>query len=556
MGASEVDALLERLVAQFESPYDFLRELVQNAMDAGSDRVEVSLEMHEAEGDEVVFELVIMDTGEGMDEAVIDGELTRLFSTGKSGDRTMAGGFGIGFVSVFAWDPQAVLLQTGKSGEAWELVFREDRSFDKYPLDQPVEGTTLHLFRRGRAGEREAISEAVRDALWRWCRYCPLEVTFEDFVTGEAPELIQDSPEPSDEALSVHHTEADTSIRVEFGVPANAVLLRRGLILAEGSPRQLLPDIADELGRTVKHLKVWADSPLLRTTLARDKVVDDDGRVAVSKRVLKLRDKLREELLRETEELAASDQPWTPARHQRYGNFQSHLGLEYVDENGKLETPLRTRALLRAASRMRTWSLREVGEWLAGRCMLVSDPEQAQTFMPLLQAAAIAGVPVLAGDLDDDLPWVSDLARGVETVPLLVQDALSRVKSRGAEATGLCGLVEQLLQKAGLRRVKISLGEFIDVSSPDPPLFGIHAGTEASALAFYGGPELPARVCGDARLWLNRGNVLVQATMRSFTVAPLVAAMSLSAAMMGRMGQKAPEPGELADAADAVRPSS
>ena len=38
--ASEVDGLLARLVAQFESPYDFVREVVQNAMDAGSDRVE------------------------------------------------------------------------------------------------------------------------------------------------------------------------------------------------------------------------------------------------------------------------------------------------------------------------------------------------------------------------------------------------------------------------------------------------------------------------------------------------------------------------------------
>ena len=44
MSATEVQALLERLVAQFASPYDFLRELVQNSMDAGSDRVEVILD--------------------------------------------------------------------------------------------------------------------------------------------------------------------------------------------------------------------------------------------------------------------------------------------------------------------------------------------------------------------------------------------------------------------------------------------------------------------------------------------------------------------------------
>ena len=69
---SEVDALLGRLVAQFAGPYDFLRELVQNALDAGSDRAEVVLETHTdvgGEADEVVYELRVSDAGGGMDEA-------------------------------------------------------------------------------------------------------------------------------------------------------------------------------------------------------------------------------------------------------------------------------------------------------------------------------------------------------------------------------------------------------------------------------------------------------------------------------------------------------
>ena len=119
MSVAEVDGLLARLVAQFESPYDFVREIVQNAMDAGSDRVEFVLEMHAESGanepDAVVFELSMADTGRGMDETIIDEELTRLFASSKTGDRTMAGGFGVGFVSVFAWNPDAVLLQTGRA---------------------------------------------------------------------------------------------------------------------------------------------------------------------------------------------------------------------------------------------------------------------------------------------------------------------------------------------------------------------------------------------------------------------------------------------------------
>ena len=148
MSAGEVDALLERLVSQFAGPYDFLRELVQNSLDAGSDRAEVILETHEqvgGEADEVVYELRVSDAGCGMDEATIDGGLTRLFASSKTDDRTMAGGYGVGFVSVFAWTPEAVLVHTGRAGESWELVFHPDRRFDKVALDEPVEGMMVML---------------------------------------------------------------------------------------------------------------------------------------------------------------------------------------------------------------------------------------------------------------------------------------------------------------------------------------------------------------------------------------------------------------------------
>ncbi|MHC4829723.1 MAG: ATP-binding protein, partial [Planctomycetota bacterium] len=543
MSASEVDALLERLVAQFESPYDFLRELVQNAMDAGSDRVEVTLETHPTgEADEVVFELSVMDTGEGMDEAIIEGELTRLFSTGKAGDRTTAGGFGIGFVSVFAWEPEVVLLQTGRGGEAWELVFRGDRSFDKYRIEQPLEGTTVHLLRRGRLGERDSLAEAVRDALWRWCRYCPLEVTFEDLESGEQPELIQDSPDPPEDALSRQEEEGETQIRVTFGVPASAVLLRRGLILAEGSPRQLLPGIADELGRGASHLQVWADSPLLRTTLARDKVVDDEGRKKIERRIVKLRAALRSDLLARLAELVADAEAWTLDRHQRYGNYHAHLGLELIDEAGKLASELRDQPLLRLAGRSRGESLDRLLDWLGGRPILVTaaDFDQADP-RELLDAAVTAGVPVLASDLDGDRPWLGELAGALGMSLLPLEQGLSRLELRSDEAVGLCGLVERLLQGAGLGKSRVGLGRFVDVDAVDPPLFGVHVGLDASPLAFYGGDSIPAAVCEGEKLWLNRESILVQATMRSFTVAPLVAAMSLALAMLGRMGPRAPQ---------------
>jgi hypothetical protein len=146
----------------------------------------------------------------------------------------------VGFVSVFAWEPEAVVVHTGRVGEAWELVFYPDRRFEKLRLQEPVEGTTVALLRRGRASERAAIAEAVRDSLWRWCRYCRLELSFEDVASGEAPELIQDSPAPADSPLTVSETQAETTVHVAFAVPPSAVLLRRGLVLAEGGAADLL----------------------------------------------------------------------------------------------------------------------------------------------------------------------------------------------------------------------------------------------------------------------------------------------------------------------------
>lgn len=584
MSAAEVDALLERLVAQFESPYDFLRELVQNAMDAGSDRVEVGLETHPipGEADSVVFELTIMDTGAGMDEAIIDRELTRLFSSGKSGDRTMAGGFGIGFVSVFAWKPEAVLVHTGRGGESWELLFYADRSFDKIALDSPVEGTTVSLFRRGRAREREGIAEAVRESLWRWARFSPLEVSFEDLEGEGPPELIQDSPEPGPgQALGLSRTEerGEATLRVSFAVPANAVFLRRGLILAEGGPRELLTGIAERLGQSCEHLQVWADSPQLRTTLARDKVVDDEGRERVEARLLALVEELREELVARLEVLARTgdDRPpqlqaqaeddervdplWTRERHLILANLHAHLSVE-LDNLG---SRVRGAAVLRDLAHGRAISLTEARSRMKTRPLLVATP-------PALRGAAepgpiAAGVdrliralrptrfPVLAAALGDDDPWLAALVEledeGLSWLP--VERAIARVEPLADEGAGLCGLIESLLRGLGHEELRVVIAEFADVQGrPErSPLFGPEVVGAGEPLAFHGGRYIPRASLRRRRLWLNRHNTLVEAGIASFAQRPLLAGLALAAAIIGQL-DKADEVGDLAKIAEGL----
>jgi len=588
MSVAEVDALLERLVAQFESPYDFLRELVQNAMDAGSDRVEVTLESHplrqsdpSAEPDEVIFELSLLDTGAGMDEAIIDQELTRLFASGKSGDRTMAGGFGVGFVSVFAWEPEAVLVHTGRGGESWELVFYGDRSFDKVAIEAPVEGTTISLFRRGRRAEREAIAEAIRESLWRWCRFCPLELSFEDLDGDDPAELIQDSPEPAELGLGTGLTRAEvrgeSTLRVSFAVPPNAVFLRRGLILAEGGPAQLLAGSAEGLGRSVEHLQIWADSPLLRTTLARDKVVDDGGRVAIEGRLLALVAGLREDLLARLEQLAATgvdepdededdpeapaDRRWTHERHAIYGALHAHLELEVEH----LARAPRTRPILRDLAHGAALSLDAALASMAGRPLLLAPPllgdhgesPQLASLARLVRDLRPTPIPVLAGDLNEDRAWLTALTRvaAIELVP--VERAIARVEPAPGEAAGLCGLVEALLRGLGYADASVELGAFVDLlGRPDPsPVFGPEVRGAQTPLAFHGGQTIPAANLSRRRSWLNTHNTLIEAAVARFSDRPMVAGLAVTLALLGHL-DRAPAASEVAKLADSLERDS
>lgn len=582
--AADVDALLARLVAQFESPYDFLRELVQNAMDAGSDRVEVTLEVHPIADtrDEVVFELAILDTGAGMDEAIIDQELTKLFASGKAGDRTMAGGFGIGFVSVFAWEPEAVLVHTGRGGESWELLFHADRTFEKVALEDPLEGTTISLFRRGRPSEREGIAEAIRDSLWRWCRFVPLEIAFEDRESGDPPELIQDAPDPQQAAgLGRADVRGDTSLRVDFAVPPNAILLRRGLILAEGGPKQLLSGIAGALGSSCDHLQVWADSPLLRTSLARDKVVDDEGRKQIEQRLLTMVEQLRGDLITRLESLASSgadipdtpeslamvDPQWTRERHAMYTVLQAHLAIELVHV-GKLP---RTRALLRDLAHGKAISLDAAVDRMKGLPLLVArvpTPESSEAESPiaagtrdLLLALRPTNFPVIAGDLDDDGPWLRGLAglAGADLVAL--ERAIARVEPRPNQGVGLCGLIDALLRQLGFDEVQVSLGSYLDLAGrPDAnPVFGPDVVGARRPLAFHGGSRVPrsslkrpSRSSVEKRtLWLNAANLLVVAGIEVFVRQPMVAALALVAGIVGQLDEP-PEPAAMIEATEAV----
>ncbi|MCR9164470.1 MAG: ATP-binding protein [Nannocystaceae bacterium] len=513
----DTHALLERLVGQFASPYDFLRELVQNAMDAGSDLVEVELHQHPGDHEgEVVFELVVLDAGGGMDEEIIDGELTRLFGTSKTDDRTMAGGFGIGFVSVFAWEPERVLLQTGRRGEAWELLFHDDRQFEKRPVDMPLEGTTVRLFRRGAPSQRRDIAEAVEDALRRWCRFAPIEITFDDVESAQGPREIAEPLEPRDVPCSVAWELGASRAVLAFGPQPQSVLLRRGLVLQEGQSATLLPVLGEAAGAdSMAHLVARVDSPKLRTALARDGVVESADRDALERALVPTLTQLRAALVGRVCELVARPR-WDRAAEDDYSHLHAHLQLEH----GAIERLDRYDIL-----RLATGTPISLGA-LARRARLgivaVSDHDPLELRLVALRS----GIPVLHGRWSVDQPWIEALlgSRELRALPL-------------AEAVAVAEAVDT---PPALARLTLSL--LADIVRPKAMQWGVFEGSSADVLggvALGGAGVVTAArwtsaLLKERTLWLRVDHPVVQRASATAVTSPDVAAFGLAAAILSR----------------------
>lgn len=248
---------MQQLVDQFSQPLAFLRELIQNSLDASTSVVEVEVGFDE-EG--ACCFVVVRDTGVGMDRHVIDTELTRLFSSSKEGDLTKIGKFGIGFVSVFAIKPKLVVLDTGRDGQSWRLLFKPDRSFERRTLESPVEGTSITVYLERGRDELKRLRSDCRETVAYWCRHAEVEILFDGERVNEPFEL-KDMP------FSYHHRIEGTEVVVApvVGKTGMAGYYNRGLTLLEDAPSPL------------PHITFKLRSRYLEHTLTRDNVLQDDG---------------------------------------------------------------------------------------------------------------------------------------------------------------------------------------------------------------------------------------------------------------------------------------
>ncbi len=261
-GALQVDDLVKELVHQFSETLSFYRELIQNSIDAGANRIDVVLDYDEKAGKAVIS---VEDDGDGMNEKIIDGYLLVLFKSSKEDDLTKIGKFGIGFVSVFGPKPDLVRVSTARDGESWRLDFPSFKHWDKYRMPDPRDGTKVELFKTMAKDEYETLVADSREVVRYWCRHSETKIVFQDKTAG-APVAINE-PFDLEGGAALRYEEEGTIIVMG---PTDAVkpfygFYNRGLTLKEGE-EAFIPAV---------QLKI--KSRYLEHTLTRDNVVRDEN---------------------------------------------------------------------------------------------------------------------------------------------------------------------------------------------------------------------------------------------------------------------------------------
>ena len=172
----------------------FVRELLQNARDAGAGRVDWSIVRDD--GHECV---VCRDDGGGMTVDHAHRYLFTLYASSKRGSTGDAGRFGVGFWSVLRFAPEIVIVRSRTHDDAWQASLDGDlRHLDIGPWCAGPPGTEVEL-RRVRTNDdlRQRITDAVqRDAAFlrrRDQRDEPVHIRVDDVTVSCEPSL----PPPS-----------------------------------------------------------------------------------------------------------------------------------------------------------------------------------------------------------------------------------------------------------------------------------------------------------------------------------------------------------------------
>ena len=274
------------LVQQFADPLAFYRELVQNAIDADTEQVVVTVQ--HGPGQPVVIS--VTDHGEGMDQEVLQEKLLVLFRSGKEDQADKIGKFGVGFVSVLAMNPERVTVRTSKGkGKSHILHLQRDHSYELFEAGGgDRSGTTVSLTVAMDDAAIPDLVERSKGALARWCRFARTPIHFREVRQGDVvSEARIDRPLGFDDAeVQVTHFEGGTRVVL-------ALRDAKGQYAGFFNQGLLLHETRAPFGGILDGIRFIVQDARLEHTLSRDDVRRDGA----FRRALRLVERVAEKQL-------------------------------------------------------------------------------------------------------------------------------------------------------------------------------------------------------------------------------------------------------------------
>ncbi|MBX2811823.1 MAG: ATP-binding protein [Myxococcales bacterium] len=248
----DVVGLLEALTEQFPEPLLCVRELVQNAADAGAQRIDVDVAFDERLQ---LVRLSVLDDGRGMSSQEVEGYLTIGFS---QKDPTLdRGRFGIGKLSPYALGFAQMVVETCNGQETHRIEFQPDGS--GRILVRPIQrrGTKVSIYKFADRVQAEELSERTYALVNESCGSLQIPLLVNEVAVNHVPDL----PTPY-----VVRFESDSGGGiVGVGGDLSCTLSSGGIVLEVG---------ATILGQEVSYL---LDAPRLSPTLSRNAVRRDSA---------------------------------------------------------------------------------------------------------------------------------------------------------------------------------------------------------------------------------------------------------------------------------------
>ena len=269
--------------------------------------------------DPVRLWISVEDDGEGMTLGDRDQFLTNLFESSKEGNPDKIGRFGIGFVSTFAIDPQAVIVESGKHDDHWALGIdtkAHHYAARDYSLAHPRKGTKVTVIKEGTLAELNQLRQQGYRVLEERCALVATPL----FVDGTPI----NKPFDLDAEVKMRFSGGGVEGVVAIGPPFYQLFNNRMLI--QHDQTSLIPGW---------DLQIRASSRYLSYNIGRDNVEKDQQYHRIIQLIQQQKDALAKRLFLRLEKLQGEGQP-KPFRVQeesleafrsRRDGYHRHVGV-------------------------------------------------------------------------------------------------------------------------------------------------------------------------------------------------------------------------------------